>query len=32
MPDDEAWRLALFLSRLDSLPPAVAAEWYKKAK
>ena len=27
-----AWKLALFLSRLDSLPPAVEAEWRKKPK
>lgn len=31
MPDTEAWKVALFLSRLDSLPPRVAAEWHKKA-
>jgi len=30
--EDQAWKVALFLSRLDSLPPAVAAEWRKTAK
>jgi mono/diheme cytochrome c family protein len=28
--DDRIWRAATFLSRLDSLPPAVNAEWHKK--
>lgn len=25
--DDEIWRVSLFLSRIESLPPTVAAEW-----
>jgi mono/diheme cytochrome c family protein len=29
--DDRMWKVATFLSRLDSLPPAVNAEWHKKA-
>jgi mono/diheme cytochrome c family protein len=28
--EEHAWKVALFLSRLDSLPPAVTAEWHKK--
>jgi mono/diheme cytochrome c family protein len=27
--DDRMWKVATFLSRLDSLPPAVEAEWRK---
>lgn len=30
--EEHAWQLALFLSRLDSLPPAVEAEWRKRPK
>jgi mono/diheme cytochrome c family protein len=30
--EEQAWKLALFLSRLDSLPPAVEAEWRKRPK
>lgn len=30
--EEKAWKLALFLSRLDSLPPAVEAEWRKRPK
>lgn len=30
--EEHAWKVALFLSRLDSLPPAVAAEWHRHAK
>lgn len=30
--EEHAWKVALFLSRLDSLPPAVAAEWRKRPK
>lgn len=30
--EEHAWQLAMFLSRLDSLPPAVEAEWRKPAK
>jgi mono/diheme cytochrome c family protein len=30
MSEENAWKVALFLSRLESLPPAVAAEWHKK--
>ncbi len=32
MSEEQAWKVALFLSRLDSLPPAVEAEWRKKPK
>jgi mono/diheme cytochrome c family protein len=28
--DDQMWKVVTFLSRLDSLPPAVNAEWHKK--
>jgi len=28
--DDHIWKAVTFLSRLDALPPAVAAEWRKK--
>jgi thiosulfate dehydrogenase len=28
--DDNIWKVATFLSRLDNLPPAVDAEWRKK--
>jgi len=28
--DDRMWKVVTFLSRLDSLPPAVNAEWHKK--
>lgn len=28
--EEQIWKAALFLSRLDSLPPAVDAEWHKK--
>src|SRR5258706_3556302 len=28
--DDKMWKVAPFLSRLESLPPAVNAEWHKK--
>ena len=28
--DDHIWKVVTFLSRLDSLPPAVKAEWLKK--
>jgi mono/diheme cytochrome c family protein len=28
--DDHIWKVVTFLSRLDSLPPAVSAEWHKK--
>jgi mono/diheme cytochrome c family protein len=27
LPEDDRWRIAAFLSRLDSLPRAIAAEW-----
>ena len=27
MPDDDMWRVALFLNRVESLPPAVEAAW-----
>ena len=30
--EEHAWKLALFLSRLDSLPPAVEAKWCKRPK
>jgi mono/diheme cytochrome c family protein len=30
--EEHAWQLAMFLSRLDSLPPAVEAEWRKPPK
>ena len=30
--EEHAWQLAMFLSRLDSLPPAVEAEWRKRKK
>ena len=30
--EEHAWKLAMFLSRLDSLPPAVEAEWRKRPK
>ena len=30
MSDDRAWSVALFLSRLNSLPPDVAAKWHQK--
>lgn len=30
MSDDHAWKVALFLSRLDSLPPEVAEKWHQK--
>jgi thiosulfate dehydrogenase len=30
--EEHAWKLAMFLSRLDSLPPAVEAEWRKRRK
>lgn len=30
--EEHAWQLAMFLSRLDSLPPAVQAEWRKPRK
>jgi mono/diheme cytochrome c family protein len=30
MSDDHAWKVALFLSRLNSLPPAVAVKWHQK--
>jgi mono/diheme cytochrome c family protein len=30
--DDHIWKVVTFLSRLDSLPPAVNAEWHKKAQ
>ena len=30
MSDDHAWKVAMFLSRLDSLPPAVAQKWQEK--
>lgn len=30
--EEHAWQLAMFLSRLDSLPPAVEAEWRKRPK
>jgi mono/diheme cytochrome c family protein len=28
--DDHIWKVVTFLSRLESLPPAVSAEWHKK--
>jgi len=28
--DEKIWRAVTFLTHLDSLPPAVAAEWHKK--
>jgi hypothetical protein len=28
--DDNTWKVVTFLSRLDSLPPVVNAEWHKK--
>jgi hypothetical protein len=28
--DDHIWKVVTFLSRLESLPPAVDAEWRKK--
>jgi mono/diheme cytochrome c family protein len=28
--NDNIWKVATFLSRLDSLPPEVSAEWHKK--
>jgi mono/diheme cytochrome c family protein len=28
--DDRMWKVVTFLSRLESLPPAVDAEWHKK--
>lgn len=28
--DDDLWRVALFVSRIDSLPPSVAAQWHAK--
>jgi mono/diheme cytochrome c family protein len=27
MPDDDLWRVAVFLSRVESLPPAVKSAW-----
>ena len=30
MPDDDLWRVALFLSRVKSLPPAVESAWKGK--
>lgn len=30
MSDDNAWKGALFLSRLKSLPPKVAVKWHQK--
>jgi mono/diheme cytochrome c family protein len=30
MSDDNAWKVALFLSRLNSLPPEVAVKWRQK--
>lgn len=30
MSDDRAWRVALFLSRLNSLPPDVVVKWHEK--
>ena len=29
MQDEQVWKVAAFLSRLDSLPPAIEAEWRK---
>ena len=29
MSSDDAWKVAMFLKRMDSLPPAVQAEWQK---
>jgi thiosulfate dehydrogenase len=29
LADTDAWKLAMFLKRMDSLPPAVEAEWKK---
>ncbi|MGH9579792.1 MAG: c-type cytochrome [Terriglobales bacterium] len=31
MDDEQAWKVSAFLSRLDSLPPVVDAEWKKPA-
>lgn len=28
--DDHIWKVVTFLSRLDSLPPSINAEWHKK--
>ena len=30
--DDHIWKVVTFLSRLDSLPPTVNAEWHKKTQ
>jgi mono/diheme cytochrome c family protein len=30
--DDHIWKVVTFLSRLDSLPPAVNSEWHKKSQ
>jgi mono/diheme cytochrome c family protein len=30
MSDDNAWKVALFLSRLNSLPPDIAVKWHQK--
>jgi mono/diheme cytochrome c family protein len=29
LSDEDAWKIALFLSKMDHLPPAVEAEWKK---
>ena len=29
MEEEQIWKVAAFLNRLESLPPAVAAEWHK---
>jgi hypothetical protein len=28
--DEKIWTVVTFLKHIDSLPPAVAAEWHKK--
>lgn len=30
LPEQDRWKIAAFVSRIDSLPPAVAAEWKRR--